>query len=419
MIKKPKSLEIYRPKDPILILEDNRESQIFLKGICEKSGIECDIGENGEAGLELIEKKQYSLYIVDLMMPVMDGRRFIVELKKKQPEAIIIVQTALDSPDNIIEIMKLGVFDYIIKPVDPDLFHKTIWKGFEFKYLKDMESNLTMNAGLKIRSQIEWLNYKESRRISGRDYAETKSIYILKTSLSQGAGFGTTVTLIDIMKTMLNQSDDKYLVDKQLIDLLIENNDYCRIMLEGLNDVSDTLDREFSLEDTTALELINQLPSMIEGVMPYLQNKQITVTFPDQKSNCRLKINYQKMGDIVEELLVNAYKYSVPDSKINIFSHISEGYFWLSVKNEVPENPYGGIPRKYEKLVMEPFFKLLPTDETIAKKEKFALGLGLTVVDHISRKHNGIFLIHDVKDHTGKKVKSCVVAELLLPIIAE
>ena len=62
--------------------------------------------------------------------------------------------------------------------------------------------------------------------------------------------------------------------------------------------------------------------------------------------------------------------------------------------NEVNEDPYGGIPEKYEKLVLEPFFRLLPPDESIGEVEKFSLGLGLTVVDNITRKHGGMFVIN-------------------------
>ncbi len=83
------------------------------------------------------------------------------------------------------------------------------------------------------------------------------------------------------------------------------------------------------------------------------------------------------------------------------------------------DQPYGGIPEEYEKLVLEPFFRIQPPDETIGDVEKFGLGLGLTVVDNVARKHGGIFLIHDVKDHMDGKVRNCVLADLLLPTVRE
>ena len=139
----------FHTEDPILIVEDTKETQVLLQGICKSMEIACVIAKNGVAALELIEKQRFSIFVVDLMMPVMDGRTFIINLKNRLPEAVVLVETALDSSQTIIDIMKLGVFDYIIKPIDPELFQQTDRKAVEFKNLKDMEKT-SLNAGLKI-----------------------------------------------------------------------------------------------------------------------------------------------------------------------------------------------------------------------------------------------------------------------------
>ena len=409
----------FRPKEPILILEDTKETQDLLNGLCNKMDIPCVIADNGKIGLQLLEENSFSIYIVDLMMPVMDGRRFILNLKKIYPEAIILVQTALDSSETIIDIMKMGVFDYIIKPIDPEIFQINIIKGLELKYLRDMEKNLGTSASIKTRNQIEWLNYKEERRITDKDYAEIKSIYNLKTYLTQGTGFGSLLTLIDLMKRTKRDEGDIYSIDKQIVDLLMENYDFCHAQLNGLHSISNIMEKQIHLECLDAATLISAIPKMIADVIPYLSNKDLNLTYPELKTNCKLNLNMEYMSLIIEELFINAYKYSAPNSNINIFSHIKEGYFWLSIKNDVTENPYGGIPPEYEKLVVEPFFRLSPPDESIAHIEKFGLGLGLTVVDNIARKHNGIFIIGDVIDHTKETKINCVLAEILLPIVME
>ena len=408
-----------RPENPILIVEDTKETQVLLQGICKNMDLPCEVAENGEVALRMLEDRQFSIYIVDIMMPVMDGKSFIAGLKAKYPEAVVLVETALDSSQNVIDIMKMGVFDYIIKPIDPEMLQSSLCKALEYNQLKENEKNLGLHAGMKIRSQIEWLNYKESRRVADRDYSETKSVYNLKTLLSQGAGFGTLVSLIDIAQNIMVEQGDTYAVSKEIMDMLVENNGYCRNQLEGLQAVTTIMENDFPLSRSTAAEVVSKLPGMYNKVGPYFESKKLKVTLPELKTNCPLEVNMEKLALMAEEIMINAYKYSVAGSTINIFTHISEGYFWLSFKNDIPEDPYGGVPRQYEKLVVEPFFRLLPPDESAAKIEKFGFGLGLTVVDNIIRKHNGVFLIHDAKDHTGKSVKSCVIAEALLPVLVD
>lgn len=412
-------LDIRPPKDPLLIVEDTREIQELLSSLCRKACIPCMIAENGKTALEMMEGRRFSIYIVDLMMPVMDGRTFIKFLKEREPEAIVLVETALDSPDTIIDIMKMGVFDYVVKPIDPELFLLNILKAIEYKNLKDMERDQSLSAGLKIRAQIDWLNYKENIRAATRNQSETKAIYNLKTSLTQGAGFGSLLTVIEFIKDEMKESGDSFLVNKEIMNMLFDNYVHCVVQIAGLRIVTDVLEKPLEFTPIDARGLLDSLPQMTKSVEPYLEKRGLRVTYPELKSNCALACNMEKIGMMFEELMINAYKYSVPGSAINVLAHMSEGYFWISIKNDIREKPYGGIPREYEKLVVEPFFRLQPPDESISKIERFGIGLGLTVVDNIIKKHNGIFMIHDVKDFTEGRERRCVLAEVLLPIQLE
>lgn len=126
--------------DPVLIIEDSKHNRVLLQLLCDEAGIGYETANNGMEALGLLEKNSYSLYIVDLMMPIMDGRLFIAKLMGKKPDSIVLVHTAMDSPRIIIDIMKLGVFDYIIKPIDANQFFITLKKALEYKKLKDFKN---------------------------------------------------------------------------------------------------------------------------------------------------------------------------------------------------------------------------------------------------------------------------------------
>lgn len=404
-------------KDPVLIIEDKVENQLLLKGLCKKIHIDAECAENGQVALDMLKEKEYSLFIVDMMMPVMDGKTFIKELKKTQSNGIVIVQTALDTSAIIIEVMKMGVYDYIMKPIDPELFQQSLLKALEYKYLRDIERQQTLMAGEKIRAQIDWLNYKENRRITAKDTTETKSIYNVKTSLAQGAGFGTLITLIDLLQSSAEKKDDMCIVEKDIIDMLVTNNDYCRAQLDGLNFATRIMEKDFDMAEGSAMELIARLPTILKRVLPFFNEKKLKITYPELMDDGKIMYNANVIELVIEEMIVNAYKYSVPDTIVNIISHINEGYLWISIKNDVKDKPFGGIGRNNEKLVLEPFFRIHPPDETASKVEKIGFGLGLSVADYVAKKHGGMFIIHDVVDLTKNDPKPCVLAELLIPII--
>jgi len=127
--------------EQILIVDDCKTNQQLLIELCKSMDIYCETADNGEMALRKSMEREYSVYLVDLMMPVMDGKSFIKKLKEISPDSIIMVQTALDSAYTIIEIMKLGVFDYIIKPIDFETFRTVLERCLEFKRLKNLEKD--------------------------------------------------------------------------------------------------------------------------------------------------------------------------------------------------------------------------------------------------------------------------------------
>jgi CheY-like chemotaxis protein len=407
------------PRYPVLIVEDKKENQVLLQSICNQLGISTETASNGQIALDLINTRKFSIFIVDLMLPVMDGKTFIEKLKVIDPHAVVIIQSALDASDTIIEVMRLGVFDYAVKPIDIDLFRHTMSKALEYKYLKDLEAELTLNESIKLRGQLEWLNYKETLRVTGKDSYQKNSIFNLTTSLSQGGGVGVTISLLDMLKMDMVENGDTYIVNKEVLDTLYENNEYSRRVLQGLATVVELMEQPFNFADCTASAVIKDFPQYLKEIVPFMNNKDISIAFPSIHSNCKIEIDLEKMRLVFEELLINAYKYSVRSSRIDIFAHVTGTYFCITFKNEIDEFSYGGIPPEKEKLVLEPFFRIHPPVEDILAVEKFSLGLGLTVVDFIINKHNGMFFIHNAVDHTGKRRTNCVLAEIFLPIKLE
>jgi DNA-binding response OmpR family regulator len=107
----------------ILVIDDDQFSREGLKKILESEGFLVDIAKDGEEGFELADKYHYNLIITDLMMPIMNGMKFLSRLKSIGNDVPVIVITAYASIDNILSVYELGGIEVMEKPFEiGDLF---------------------------------------------------------------------------------------------------------------------------------------------------------------------------------------------------------------------------------------------------------------------------------------------------------
>lgn len=101
----------------ILIIEDNLEINNLIKETLVKDGYVCTQAFSGTEGLLHIKMNNFSLIILDLMLPGLTGEEFI-EKCIEISDTPILVASAKDSIDSKIECLSLGADDYLVKPFD-------------------------------------------------------------------------------------------------------------------------------------------------------------------------------------------------------------------------------------------------------------------------------------------------------------
>ena len=102
----------------ILIIEDEESIAELEKDYLELSGFEVDIENEGDKGLKKALEVDYDLYILDLMLPVVDGFEICRQIREKKDAPIIIVSAKKDDIDKI-RGLGLGADDYMTKPFSP------------------------------------------------------------------------------------------------------------------------------------------------------------------------------------------------------------------------------------------------------------------------------------------------------------
>ncbi|BDU36297.1 Putative two-component response regulator [Vibrio nigripulchritudo MADA3029] len=104
----------------ILIVEDNIELQGILADFLEVKGADVDFASDGEQGIQLATECRFDAVILDVMMPKKDGIQVIKELRNAGNDLPVLMLTALNSKEDLLNGYQNGVDDFITKPFDFD-----------------------------------------------------------------------------------------------------------------------------------------------------------------------------------------------------------------------------------------------------------------------------------------------------------
>ncbi|WP_244289973.1 response regulator [Flavobacterium resistens] len=121
----------------ILVVEDNLINQMVTKKIIEKNNYTCKVVDDGFAALEILEKEDFDLILMDINMPLMNGFETTKRIRLKGIKTPIVALTAFDKDEITDEALSSGMNDIIIKPFEPVklfkivnyLIHETINAG--------------------------------------------------------------------------------------------------------------------------------------------------------------------------------------------------------------------------------------------------------------------------------------------------
>jgi len=115
----------------VAIIEDHNLVRLGLEKLLR--AYEIDVALSAANGAEMIEKLKVTkksdfpqIFIIDIVMPVMDGFETVLWLTKNHPETKIIVLTMQNSPAGVTRMIKLGVKSYLLKDIEPDELLKAI-----------------------------------------------------------------------------------------------------------------------------------------------------------------------------------------------------------------------------------------------------------------------------------------------------
>ncbi len=107
-------------KKKILVVDDEEIVRYSLVDIVRRHGYDVDDARSAEEALELFSQKKYHLVLTDLVLEGMGGLELLENIKVISPKTLVIVITGYGSIKTAVTALRLGVYDYLLKPCDED-----------------------------------------------------------------------------------------------------------------------------------------------------------------------------------------------------------------------------------------------------------------------------------------------------------
>lgn len=115
----------------ILVIDDDTDICLLLKRFLGRNGFEVSLAHTGQQGLEVLNDLKPDLVMTDFRLGDMDGSQLLGSVKERFPHVPVIVITGYSDIKIAVNVMKMGAFDYVTKPLFPDEILITIRKALE------------------------------------------------------------------------------------------------------------------------------------------------------------------------------------------------------------------------------------------------------------------------------------------------
>jgi putative two-component system response regulator len=154
----------------VLIVDDEDAIRQALERFITRLGHRAVLARDGISALERVSQGRFDLMLCDVRMPGLSGVELVPKVLERDADVAILMLTAVDEPRTAVECLKLGAYDYLIKPVDLD------------------ELELALRAALR-RRQLE-LDRRELERWLANEVAVRTRELEEKTAIIEDVAFG-------------------------------------------------------------------------------------------------------------------------------------------------------------------------------------------------------------------------------------
>ncbi len=352
----------------ILVVDDQFADRELCKDILEESGFDVQAANGGPEAVELLTSGlNVDIVLSDLNMPEIDGIELVRRIKEQKPEIEVIIMTAYGTIPAAVEAIKLGAFDFFIKPVDRHKISSLIKRCLEFRDLhKEVHELREVAAILEAKIKEKTAEVLETHK-------KLFSLEKMKVlgELSGGVAHQLRNPLHIILSTA-QYSIEKFMLSGEQLECM---NTITATVMNAEKIVRDLLRTthfdNLTIEDIPVQSLLDQTLELIKNKCNN-QNIQLKKTY--EASDAILRADYSYLQQCILNILINSCEVMPEGGGIEIGYHIDGDFVDISLKDTGP-----GIAQEILDRLFTPFYTTKAT----------GTGLGLFFVYEVVTKQFG------------------------------
>jgi two-component system NtrC family sensor kinase len=388
----------------ILIVDDETSvREMFAEHLRE--GFECETAASAEEALALLAAKPYALVISDMMMPGRNGIELLREVASRYTDTAVIMVSGVDRPQRVRDALRVGAFDYLIKPCELDVLSLSIERALERRSLQRtarVYKEHLENQNVELANRKRELERLQAQLVHTEKMASLGQLSAgIAHELNNPAGF--VYGNMDLLKGYVSELSKLFDAYDQValpedatlvVDSLKTRIGYERIMgdlnsiisdcREGAQRICDVVKnlRLFSRLDEAELKSIDiheGIDSTIRLLSSYYGNGHIELR-RDYTDLPLVNCYAGQLNQVWMNLLVNAAQAVRDAGEVTITTRLEGSLIAVAISDTG-----SGIPESDLSRIFDPFFTTKPVGE--------GTGLGLSISYGIVQRHGGTITV--------------------------
>lgn len=384
----------------ILIVDDEAQvRRMFAQHLSES--FECTTAASADEALAMLALKTYALVISDMMMPGRNGVELLREINMRYSETAVIMVSGVDRPQRVRDALRLGAFDYLIKPCELDVLTLSVERALERRCLQRtarIYKNHLESQNLELASRQRELERLQAQLVHTEKMASLGQLSAgIAHELNNPAGF--VYGNMDLLQAYIQELSKLFEVYDKLelpeeaalfVGTLKKQIGYQRLTgdlhsiiedcREGAQRICDVVKnlRLFSRLDEAELKSIN-IHDGIDSTLRLLSSYYSTGHIVLRRAYSELPpvtCYASQLNQVWMNLLVNAAQAVGPDGEVTISTKLAGSSVVIAISDTG-----SGIPESELSKIFDPFFTTKPVGE--------GTGLGLSTSYGIVERHGG------------------------------